>query len=51
MRRAWLRVPRAQAIPAGIVTIVVVLFLNNLAGASIRPLLPVYLEKELGLPP
>ena len=38
-------------VPVAIGVIVTVLFLNNLAGASVRPLLPVYVERELGLSP
>ena len=38
-------------IPTGVVVIVAVLFLNNFAAAASRPLLPVYVERELAFAP
>ena len=54
MRAAMNRLARAarrRDIPTGVVVIVAVLFLNNFAAAASRPLLPVYVERELGFAP
>ena len=54
MRAAMKRLARAtrrRDIPTGVVVIVAVLFLNNFAAAASRPLLPVYVERELAFAP
>ena len=42
---------RLGSVPPALVTIVSILFLNNIAVAAARPLLPIYIERDLGLPP
>ncbi len=46
--RAWTRLHR---VPAPLVVIVAILFLNNTAVGPARALLPVYVERDLGLSP
>ena len=42
---------RLGSVPPALVTIVSILFLNNVAVAAARALLPIYIERDLGLPP
>ena len=42
---------RLGSVPPALVTIVSILFLNNVAVAAARALLPIYVESDLGMPP